>query len=44
VEIKPGKWKKTILEMAQRAKLTPEETAQVRAYVEPDLVSPAASH
>lgn len=44
VEIKPGKWEKTIIEMAQRAKLTPDEAAQIRAYVEPDLVRPAASH
>ena len=44
VEIKAGKWDKTILEMAQRAKLTSDEAVQIRAYIEADLVRPVASH
>jgi len=44
VELKPEKWEKTLGEMARRAKLTQDEAARIRAYVEPDLVRPANSH
>ena len=43
-EIKPQKWEKTLAEMKLRAKLTDDETLEIRRYVEPDLVpSHAAS-
>lgn len=37
-EIKPDKWEKTLAEMKLRAKLTDEEVAVIRRYVEPDFV------
>jgi mono/diheme cytochrome c family protein len=37
-EIKPGEWEKTIAEMKKRAKLTDAEVAEIRSYVEVDLV------
>jgi mono/diheme cytochrome c family protein len=37
-EIKPGEWEKTIAEMKTRAKLTDAEIAEIRSYVEVDLV------
>jgi len=43
-EIKPREWEKTLTEMKLRAKLTDDEIATIRRYVEPDLVpSHAAS-
>lgn len=38
-EIKPAAWDKTLADMKSRAKLTDEEVAVIRRYVEPDLAS-----
>ncbi len=37
-EIKTEEWEKTLAEMKRRAKLTDDEVAAIRRYVEPDLV------
>lgn len=40
-EIPPDRWAKVLPEMEVRAKLTPDEAATIRRYLEPDL---APSH
>ncbi|MFI5182403.1 MAG: hypothetical protein ACHQPI_13540 [Thermoanaerobaculia bacterium] len=40
-EIKSQEWEKTLAEMKRRARLTDDEVAVIRRYVEPDL---APSH
>jgi len=39
-EIRAAGWEKTFAEMRSRAKLTTEEIATIRRYLEPDLAPP----